>query len=169
LLTVSRTVREPRRSGCPHSPMARRAFCCKARAQALQGDQGLDASLAPSETSAKAMHGLSRSPHEARLLASFTRRAEIYWHMRAESVACCLLRSILKPGCRLTSGRPMEPGAATHQAFGVGRFIWRRTPRHRGTERIPAKWRVIARRAASLMSFRQREARAQAAISSFAE
>jgi hypothetical protein len=76
LLTVSRTVRELRRSGCHNSPMARRAFCYKARAQALQGDQGLDASLAPSETSAKATLGLSRSPHEARLLASFTRRAE---------------------------------------------------------------------------------------------
>jgi hypothetical protein len=32
-LKVSRTVRERRRSGCPHSPMARRAFRYKARAR----------------------------------------------------------------------------------------------------------------------------------------
>ena len=58
--------------------------------------------------------------------------------------------------------------AATHQAFGVGLHL-AKAPRHRGTERIPAKWRVIARSAASPMSFRQRETRAQAAISDFAE
>ena len=110
--TVSRTVRQRRRFGCPHSPVARRAFRYKGAYRRCRATKALT----------HPWHRPKLEPRrrvvslEVRVKGdcSLRRRAAEYRYLRAESVACHWLRSM--PGCRLTTGRPMEPGGGERTA-----------------------------------------------------